>query len=116
MGREASESQAELGSSQRFRWCLKKDHLDGADHYLSYFEKRLAHLRGFPESSGFLDQDLLSCLPPWQTLKGIDIAIERILLAMQRNERIVIFGDYDVDGTTSCAMLQLSFEELGVDV
>ena len=116
MGREASESQAELGSSQRFRWCLKKDHLDGADHYLSYFEKRLAHLRGFPESSGFSDQDLLSCLPPWQTLKGIDIAIERILLAMQRNERIVIFGDYDVDGTTSCAMLQLAFEELGVDV
>jgi single-stranded-DNA-specific exonuclease len=107
-------TQTDLGSSQRFLWRLKEDHLNDSDQYLNFFEKRLSNLRGFPESSGFSDQELLGCLPPWQTLKDVNIAIERILTAIRRSERIVIFGDYDVDGTTSCAMLQLAFEDLGV--
>ena len=114
MAQDGNFSQSELGSSQRFRWRLKNDHLSDSERYLSFFEQRLERLRGFSESSGFSDQELLSCLPPWQTFKDVSVAIERILTAMERKERIVIFGDYDVDGTTSCAMLQLAFEELGV--
>lgn len=114
MASEGFLAQADVGSSPRFRWRLKNDHLSNCDHYLSFFEQRLASMRGFPDSSSMTDQDLLSCLPSWQTFKGMDVAIERILSAIHQNERIVIFGDYDVDGTTSCAMLQLAFEELGI--
>ena len=32
-------------------------------------------------------------------------AVERILAAIDRQERIVLFGDYDVDGVTSLALL-----------
>ena len=40
-------------------------------------------------------------------LKDMDIAVKRIYEALENNERIAIFGDYDVDGMTSCAVLCL---------
>lgn len=47
----------------------------------------------------------LSELPsPW-LMKGMDIAVKRILLAIEQNEKILIYGDYDVDGTTSVASM-----------
>ena len=38
-------------------------------------------------------------------MKGMDDAIERIELAIKKGEKILIYGDYDVDGTTSVAMM-----------
>jgi len=43
-------------------------------------------------------------------------ATERIERAIREGERITIYGDYDVDGTTSTAMLTLFFESIGVHV
>ena len=49
--------------------------------------------------------------PKWEHLhdpflmKDMDKAIDRIQLAMQRKEKILIYGDYDVDGTTSVALV-----------
>jgi len=43
-------------------------------------------------------------------------ALERIQQALAKNEKILIYGDYDVDGTTSTAMLMLFFRSLGADV
>ena len=40
-------------------------------------------------------------------LKDIDKAITRIKLALDSNERIAVYGDYDVDGMTSCTILAL---------
>jgi single-stranded-DNA-specific exonuclease len=41
-------------------------------------------------------------------------AVERIQRAIENKERITIYGDYDVDGTTSTAMLALFFDSMGV--
>jgi len=41
-------------------------------------------------------------------------AVARIKQAVQEGERITVYGDYDVDGTTSTAMLVLFFESIGV--
>jgi len=49
-------------------------------------------------------------------LGGMDAAVRRITGALERKERIVVFGDYDVDGTNGAAMLYLFFKELGGDV
>ncbi len=41
---------------------------------------------------------------PW-LMKDMDKAVQRILLAMERQEKILVYGDYDVDGTTSVAIM-----------
>jgi single-stranded-DNA-specific exonuclease len=45
-----------------------------------------------------------------------DRAAERLAAAIRRREKIVVFGDYDVDGTTSAAILADILEALGGDV
>jgi len=49
-------------------------------------------------------------------MDGMELATTRVMLAMQRNERILVFGDYDVDGTNGASMLYLFLKELGADV
>ncbi len=49
-------------------------------------------------------------------MNGMDRAVERILVALKHNERIRVFGDYDVDGTNGAAMLYLFLKEVGADV
>ena len=38
-------------------------------------------------------------------MKGMERAVDRIELALKKGEKILIYGDYDVDGTTSVAMM-----------
>jgi single-stranded-DNA-specific exonuclease len=47
------------------------------------------------------------------TLREMDKAVERLLKAFETNEKICIYCDYDLDGTSACAMLKLAFERLG---
>ena len=48
-------------------------------------------------------------------LKGMKEAVERILRAIEQGEKILIWGDYDVDGTTGTVVLRKAFELLGVE-
>src|SRR6516162_6880577 len=54
--------------------------------------------------SGFLQPRLRHLSDPF-LLPNMGVAVERLLLARQRQEPVVIFGDYDVDGVTSTALL-----------
>jgi single-stranded-DNA-specific exonuclease len=49
-------------------------------------------------------------------LAGMREAVERIMAAIARRERIAIHGDYDVDGITSTVILRRALELLGADV
>src|SRR5207342_1147645 len=49
-------------------------------------------------------------------LAGMAAAVDRILEAVARQERIAIHGDYDVDGITSTVILRRALELLGADV
>lgn len=55
-------------------------------------------------------------LPDLTQLKDLEKTSERILRAMDKGEKIGIYGDYDVDGTTSCALFFHFFKMLGVEV
>ncbi|MEN9809400.1 MAG: hypothetical protein RLZZ488_967 [Pseudomonadota bacterium] len=110
------DSSAFVGESARYRWFLRDDSLTESESYEPYFSDRLMRLRGISEKGILADRELLAHLPRWELMKDIRKAVARIQLAMSRNERIVIFGDYDVDGTTSCALLKLAFAELGYQV
>ena len=49
-------------------------------------------------------------------LADMRVAVDRIMAAIARKERIAIHGDYDVDGVTSTVMLRRALELLGADV
>ncbi|HWR45357.1 single-stranded-DNA-specific exonuclease RecJ [Sporomusa sp.] len=49
-------------------------------------------------------------------LKGMNAAVERIAQAVAGHEKITIYGDYDVDGITSCAIVYKTLIRLGASV
>ena len=61
----------------------------------------------------------LSTEPDWSDpflIKDMDKAVERIRQALERNEKICVYGDYDCDGVTSTAMLYSYLESVFADV
>ncbi|MBZ0236219.1 MAG: DHH family phosphoesterase, partial [Deltaproteobacteria bacterium] len=49
-------------------------------------------------------------------MAGFGVAAERVTAAVLRRERIAVFGDYDVDGVTTCALLTSFLRGVGADV
>jgi len=47
-------------------------------------------------------------------LKDMDKAVNRIIDAKEKKERVIIFGDYDVDGVTSTSILMHFFKTVGI--
>lgn len=64
----------------------------------------------------FLEPTLRKFLPDPSHLKGMDDAVARLVRAVQGGEKIVVFGDYDVDGATSSALLLRFFRSVGADI
>ena len=62
----------------------------------------------------FLEPSIKNILPNPYILKDMDTAIERTEKAIQSKEKIGIFGDYDVDGATSTAILGKYLEKLNI--
>ncbi|MCZ6791328.1 MAG: single-stranded-DNA-specific exonuclease RecJ [Candidatus Dadabacteria bacterium] len=67
------------------------------------------------EANLFLNCTLFD-LPSPYLMKGMDRAVERIKKALKNNERIAIYGDYDVDGVTSTALLYSFLKVLKANV
>ena len=61
---------------------------------------------------GLLRADFTALNPPW-ALTGMERAVERLAAALERNERIFIHGDFDVDGLAGAALLYLGLRRLG---
>ena len=65
----------------------------------------------FDEAKQFFRPSIDDLHDPY-LMKGMHLAIERINLALEKNERILIYGDYDVDGTTSVALTYSFFKNI----
>lgn len=48
-------------------------------------------------------------------MPDMEKAVERILKAKQNNEKVIIYGDYDVDGITSITVLKSFLKDIGID-
>lgn len=71
--------------------------------------------RGITSESAafFMAPRLRDVLPDPSALKDCDKAVNRIIQALQRQEKICVFGDYDVDGATASALLRRYFRAIG---
>ena len=65
---------------------------------------------------GFLEPRLRDLVPNPSTFKDMDVAALRMAAAIARNESIAVYGDYDVDGATSAALLIRFARACGVDL
>ncbi len=61
----------------------------------------------------FLKPTLRDQLPDPSRFRDMDKAVARLSAAIVNNEKICVFGDYDVDGATSTALLQRFFASVG---
>lgn len=105
------------------RWILQNPHPDLSQAIANYHQIPLviAHLlinRGLtePEQIQHFLQPSLAHLPDPFLLKDMDLAVKRLIRALREKEKITIYGDYDVDGTTSTALLMSFFGALGAKV
>ncbi len=72
-------------------------------------------IAGIDDAKDWLAPKLAGLTKP-DSMADRELAVDRIAHAVRHKERIVVFGDYDVDGTTSAALLSLVLEALGGDV
>ncbi|CAI28348.1 Single-stranded-DNA-specific exonuclease recJ [Ehrlichia ruminantium str. Gardel] len=84
--------------------------------YLSEIVARILSARkiNIEEISNFLYPTLKSSLPNPFHMLDMDKAVYRICHAIHNRENIVIFGDYDVDGATSSALIKQYLSQIGV--
>ena len=77
---------------------------------------RLLAARGVgpDEAEAFLDPTIRALMPDPRVITDMAAATERLAAAVERGERVAIFGDYDVDGACSAALLADYLDALGV--
>jgi single-stranded-DNA-specific exonuclease len=68
------------------------------------------------DAAQYLDPKLKTSLPDPYHLHGMQEAVSRLVQAIQANERVVVWGDYDVDGATSTSLLLNYFSAIGFEV
>src|SRR4051812_15597077 len=100
------------------KWIIKNKYNNGIEYHKIKLINNLLSSRGITEKAeieDFLYPNISKLFNPF-LLKDMDLAIDRIDKAIKRRQKIVIYGDYDVDGITSTAILYRAFQKLGVDV
>ncbi|WP_181705614.1 single-stranded-DNA-specific exonuclease RecJ [Chthonobacter rhizosphaerae] len=67
------------------------------------------------DAAAYLEPSIRSLMPDPSVLRDMDAAAERVADAVERGERIALFGDYDVDGATSSALFGRFLQHQGLD-
>lgn len=107
-------------------WILREDRtpeqneieLLAKETGLSPVAVRLLSCRGLRDATAirrFLSCEDAALHSPF-LMRDMERAVARIRAAIARNEKLVIYGDYDVDGVTSVSLLYLYLRDLGADV
>jgi single-stranded-DNA-specific exonuclease len=98
---------------QPWRWRRPPDDSLAMDELID--ELLLARGVAREELALHRDPKIRDFLPDPSCFNDMDKGAKRLADAVQRNERIAIFGDYDVDGATSAALLVLLLRRLGAE-
>ncbi|HEV8230647.1 MAG TPA: single-stranded-DNA-specific exonuclease RecJ [Candidatus Limnocylindria bacterium] len=97
------------------RWVLPASALIDAPDGIPPLVARILAARGVAlgEMSDFIAARAIEDGPP---MLDLDRAVQRLRRALAARERIVVYGDYDVDGIAGSAILVRAFRQLGVNV
>ena len=66
------------------------------------------------QAESFLDPTLKALMPDPSTMTGMDEVAARLAQAITGREQVAFFGDYDVDGASSCALMLRYFRHFGL--
>ncbi len=72
-------------------------------------------LKSADEIKGFINPEFSDLADPFR-LPDMEKAVERLVEALRDNEKIMVYGDYDVDGVTASALMFLVLNKLGAQV
>ncbi len=105
------------------RWVLKQPDENLVSRHadelgISPLLARILTLRGLSDTESaqrYLSSSLRSDLPSPFTMAGMEQAAERVVRAIEQKERIGVWGDYDVDGTTGASVLVSFLREVGAE-
>ncbi|SRR5579862_127234 len=104
------------------RWVLAKSDEEAVRALMRAHDMPLALAQllasrgvGADEARDFLGPTLKRLLPEPSAFKDMDKAVARAVRAVEQGERIAIFGDYDVDGSCSAALLHDFFRALSIE-
>jgi len=73
------------------------------------------NIHTYQEAKDFFRPDLANLHDPF-LMKDMDVAIQRIQEAIQADEKVMVYGDYDVDGTTAVALVYSYFKDRFKDI
>ena len=96
-------------------WVMESDVFDGSGDLI----KNILRGRGFETDADvkkFLNPSIKEYMPNPSVLMDMDLAASVIADAVQNNQKIAIYGDYDVDGITSTAVFVKYLRAVGADV
>ena len=101
------------------RWFISPILSSEADNALGVFQpilRQLLYNRGISteaSAQAFLNAEVDCNTSPFQ-LTGMSDAVDRVLEALNKHEKVAVYGDYDVDGVTATALLVQTLTALGV--
>jgi len=108
----------------KYRWVMRPapdvdvvEHLRSSLNNLPEALARTLVLRGITslESARLYFRPDLSHVHDPFLMKDMDTAADRVVRAIDQHERVLVYGDYDVDGTTATALMVSFLRESGVD-
>jgi len=112
-----------LSSVTEKNWIQKEFNLEDLNFFKDNFflDEIIAKLLAIKnikreDAKLFLDPTIKNSLLDPYLLKDMDKAVERTAQSISNNEKIGIFGDYDVDGATSTAVLGHYFKSLNIPI
>jgi len=99
------------------RWIRRKHIYDLNLYGLPLPIAQVLSARGISpeESPAFLEPRLEDLNDPF-LMRDMDKAVERIITAMKESQKIMVHGDYDVDGVTSLSLLYRNLTSIGLNV
>lgn len=124
---ETDQPKAFLGVTDSVRGFEWKERLSGHDHAIA---TAISQRHGLPDLLGrvlagrgvgiedvdvFLDPSLKALMPDPSELRDMDKAAARLADAVDKGENVAIFGDYDVDGACSSALMARFLRHHGIE-
>ena len=109
-------------SLRKIKWILKKFNNEDISFFKENFSldeitSKLLSIRNIKREdvSTYLNPSIKNLLPNPNILKDMKKSSKRLLEAIKKFEKIGIFGDYDVDGASSTALLGNFFSSIKID-